>query len=138
VTYGEDLVDRRDRERSLARWGERVRPAIVLLAPVIGLLPAAWKERLHERHGVDARAATEASLWVEWLVVVLGVALLSIFGLAEAMTGMAHVPLAWFAIPAAVAGIDAMMRCGSLLEETTSLPGFYEWIVRRGPGLRRP
>lgn len=69
VVYGPPFVQAAEKERERARVRERVRPWRFLLYPLVGLLPEEEQERLSDRLGLYAVAATLVSGLLESAVV---------------------------------------------------------------------
>ncbi|MBI3447535.1 MAG: hypothetical protein HY049_01250 [Acidobacteria bacterium] len=100
--------------------------AMRFLKPLVGFFPSATKLRLHESHGVHPGEATTASLFLEYLILVVAGALLSVnsFTMAHVLPGGALWTLVGIVAP------DALVRYGRVLHGEVSPPGFYEWLVR--------
>lgn len=124
ITYDEEYVRVRDRNSEAARMARRAEPLVLILFPLIGLLPSKIKARLHDRHGIDARAATEWSLWAEYLAIFAAICLLTI----HIFTGIFHGALLIGAIVVLIP--DTVIRYNDCLGESMAPYGFYEWLFR--------
>ncbi|HZE88181.1 MAG TPA: hypothetical protein VE404_01470 [Verrucomicrobiae bacterium] len=97
-----------------------------ILKPLVGFLPAATKLRLQETYGVHPGEATTASIFLEYLILAVAGALLSVnsFTMSHVLPGGAL----WTVVGAVAP--DALVRYGRVLHGEISPPGFYEWLVR--------
>jgi hypothetical protein len=124
LTYDRDYVEARDR---VARASFRREVGLGLLwplIPLIGLLPAGSKARLHARYGVHPQTATAWSLWLEWALILFHVLLLAI----QTWTGIFNT--GYIVAVLLVLAPDVLVRWSSLLGEEINPYGFYEWLFR--------
>jgi hypothetical protein len=129
IVYDDAYVAARD--AALARQ-ERAAAANVLFlpfTPFVGFLWSGAKRRVHERFGIHPRSATEMSVWLEFGLLALAAALLSIHVMAGAF-GPSPLPGGVLLAVAALVGPDAVVRYGSALDESMEPPGLYEWLFR--------
>ncbi|MDX1384183.1 MAG: hypothetical protein R3190_11100, partial [Thermoanaerobaculia bacterium] len=123
--------------RSLVR-AKRVRPALLVLYPLIGLLPGTWKRRLADRYGVSDEAASVQSLYLELALVLMAMAFLSIRAFTGAYgVGFGVDPAAVGSVGFGANGVvlllvapDLLMRYTRILGESTYPWGFWEWLWR--------
>lgn len=130
VRYDEACVEERERLRRLRRRSGLTAFVAKPLLPLIGFLPARTKLALSPWTGVHPVRAARASLFVEFLLLVLsGASQVIHVGTAGALTP----EFRWLVPAMLVLGIDAAVRYGPASENGMHQPGFLEWIFRRTP-----
>ncbi len=130
IFYDEDYVKERDRARRMDLVSDTLRPFLIPLYAIVGFAPALWKARLEREYGVDARAATRYSVWLEGLTTFSCMVFLLI-GLFIAIGGADLLPRGLLTLAILVLAPDTVMRIDSLLREHRWPSGFYEWSFRR-------
>jgi hypothetical protein len=131
IEYGPAYVAHRDLAIGTGRRRRRFVLLVRMAAPLAGFLPAHTKARLEVAFGLDPMAATFQSVFVEFLIAFVAVALV---GLALLEWRAAVDPLVLIAI---VCGTDGGVRWDRILSEQRPPPGFYEWLFGRGGARRR-
>jgi hypothetical protein len=138
IDYNAEYVARRDGAAPRIRARNRVTGFLRWVSPLIGFLPGRTKARLELTHGVDPVATTRQSVFLEFLVTLGALAMSSIGQMIVAHEGHdAGISVKLFVGIGIVAGLDAAMRYDRILGEERPPPGFYEWLVKRRPSLRR-
>lgn len=133
ICYDEDLVARRDEAIRMAIRQHRRLPLVCLARPFAGFLWCASRRRLHLRYGLHPRRAAEASLWIEYALLVLCGGLSSIALMGTISGGAPVLPVKPLLAVSLVLGLDGLARGNALLEGTMDPPGFLEWLFRKTP-----
>lgn len=132
IDYSPDYVALRDHTLAVGRRRSRITGLLGIVAPLTGFLSARTKAQLEIVYGIDPVSSTFRSVLIEGFVI-LATAVL--YGLSHIFHGLLAV--AWCLPVAMVAAIDAVVRWDRILSEERPPPGFYEWLFRRRPSLRR-
>jgi hypothetical protein len=127
VVYDGELAEERDARALADRRGRALGWTAWLLAPIVGASWRATKRHVHERHGIEPRTATRASIAVEACLALFVASFLMIFAF---FGGMLFWPWTLFF------GVDVLARAGSLLSDESPGLGFCEWPVAAVRWLR--
>jgi hypothetical protein len=122
IDYTEAYVACRDRTPMVNQRRSRATLLLGFVQPLLGYLPARLKDRLETQYGIDPVASTFASIFIEALVGLGALALMTIY----TFSGKGS-PVTFLAISGAVF-VDAAVRYSRLLNEERPAPGFYEWL----------
>lgn len=134
IEYGPAYVAARDQHRVTSRRTSHVTFALRVVSPFIGFLSARSKARLEARYGVDPVSTTFQSVFLEFLITICSFTMATIGVFVLAFSGTtAHISVVGFVVLGLASAIDGSMRYSRILREERPPPGFYEWLVRRGP-----
>ena len=131
IDYSPDDVALREHADALGRRRSRVTLWLNYVGPLTGFLPARTKAHLEEVYGIDPAVSTRWSVFIEFLVVLGCLVLMSIGQMVRVYGYPSPFPLGLLFGAAVVVAIDAVMRWDRLLGEERPAPGFYEWLIRR-------
>ncbi|HEX5071218.1 MAG TPA: hypothetical protein VFV78_13465 [Vicinamibacterales bacterium] len=136
IEYNAAYVAARDRHIVATRRTGHVAFLVRCASPLIGFLPARTKEQLEARYGLDPVSATFQSVFLELLVTLCSLVMVVIGIFALGMAGStAGLSVKSFLALAIIAAVDGSVRYGRILREERPPVGFYEWLVKRQPGL---
>ncbi len=135
VEYDEAFVKDRDEVLRAQASARRLSVFFPFFYPVIGLLPGWIKRWLADSYGVSEEVTTQQSLFLEYAVIILAIAFVSITTMAGGMVGAQSPP--WIAqllkgswLVFFVVTPDAVVRHHKVLGESSYPWGFWEWLWR--------
>jgi hypothetical protein len=132
VEYDERYVAERDarlrRDTRNARAGE----ALSFVSPFLGLLPASVKLKLNDRYAYDPVTVTKQSLVLEYLVlmVLLALTVIDVFVRMRGATLFGG-RLGTVLVVLILVAVDILVRRGRVESDAMEQPGFWEWALPR-------
>lgn len=120
IVYDGAFAEDRDARARADRRGRAFAWTTWLLAPLVGATWSGAKREVHERYGIEPRAATRASIGVEATIALFVGSILMVFAFTG---GVLFWPWTIFF------GVDVLARTGSLLRDESPGLGFCEWPV---------
>jgi hypothetical protein len=139
VHYDERYVEERDARLRREAREDRTAEALSFVSPFLGLLPASLKLKLNDRYAYDPVTVTKQSLVLEYLLLMVLMALTTIHVFAAGLGGasllgeyLGLVVVVLIALP-----LDILMRRGPVEAGGMEQPGFFEWAIPRSVRRRR-
>lgn len=129
LEYDEAYVEARDRIRRARSRSDVLAFVAAPFTPVIGLLPSGVKASWHGAIGIHPRTATGASIFLEYLIALVCMALALIHLVSGASEMTAELRFVFWLAPLVL--LDAAMRANSASDDSPRCYGFYEWLFRR-------
>ncbi len=136
IDYTPEYVVLRDHALAIGRRRGRVTVLLNAVSPLTGFLPARAKARLETTYGIDPVASTSWSVFIEFLVTLAALALVSIAQMVGAFGYRSGIPAPLILTIGVLAAVDGAVRWGRVFAEERPAPGFYEWLFKR-PGSPR-
>ena len=131
IDYSPDYVALRDHAVDVGRRRSRRTMLFNYVTPLTGFLPARTKDRLEVLYGIDPVASTMWSVFIQFLVTLGSLSLVSIAQMVSAFGYHSGIPARLLLPIAGIAGVDGVVRWSRVIGEERPAPGFYEWLFRR-------
>lgn len=144
ISYDAEYVAQRDRLIQADKRNDLGRALLLPFFPFLGFLWSRFKDRELERFGLNPLSMTQASVLLEFALVVIEIIFLFIFhlGFAQVVFGLAT---SWLDFTLfVVLLVDTVIRADQVLRDVDLPAGFLEWLVklvqrtRRRPGKNSP
>jgi hypothetical protein len=129
IIYNEQYVAQRDRIIQADKRNDLLRALLLPFFPFLGFLWSRFKDRKLERFGLNPLSMTQASVLLEFALVVIEIIFLFLFhlGFAQVVFGLtiSSFDLALFFVLLA----DVVVRADQVLRDVDAPAGFLEWLV---------